>query len=70
LSALLFPSNAIRLGSILKSAESALVGKKMQISVSGSWPQLLKDGFARLHEWVRSTAPLILRIESRYEEVW
>ena len=31
--------------------------KEIQISVSGGWAVMMRDGFTRLHEWVRSTAP-------------
>jgi len=31
--------------------------KEVQISVSGGWAEQLRDGFIRLHEWIRSTAP-------------
>lgn len=31
--------------------------KEMQLAVSGGWLEQLKDGYLRLHEWIRSTAP-------------
>ena len=31
--------------------------KEIQISVSGGWGVMMRDGFTRLHEWIRSTAP-------------
>jgi hypothetical protein len=31
--------------------------KEVQISVSGGWAVMMRDGFTRLHEWIRSTAP-------------
>ena len=31
--------------------------KEVQLSVSGGWAQIMRDGFARLHQWIHSTAP-------------
>ena len=31
--------------------------KEVQISIRGGWAQQLRDGFLRLHEWIRTTAP-------------
>jgi hypothetical protein len=31
--------------------------KEMQLAISGGWLEQLKDGYLRLHEWIRSTAP-------------
>ena len=31
--------------------------KEVQISVRGGWAQQLRDGYLRLHEWIRTTAP-------------
>ena len=31
--------------------------KEVQISVRGGWAEQLRDGFLRLHEWIRTTAP-------------
>ena len=31
--------------------------KEVQVSISGGWAEQLRDGYLRLHEWIRSTAP-------------
>jgi hypothetical protein len=31
--------------------------KELQLAVSGGWLEKLKDGYLRLHEWIRTTAP-------------
>ena len=31
--------------------------KEVQISVRGGWAEQLRDGYLRLHEWIRTTAP-------------
>jgi hypothetical protein len=31
--------------------------KEVQISVRGGWAEQLKDGYLRLHDWIRTTAP-------------
>ena len=31
--------------------------KELQVSISGGWARQLRDGYIRLHEWIRSTAP-------------
>lgn len=31
--------------------------KEVQVSISGGWAQQLRDGYLRLHEWIRTTAP-------------
>ena len=31
--------------------------KEVQASISGGWAQQLRDGYLRLHEWIRTTAP-------------
>ena len=31
--------------------------KELQISIRGGWAEQLRDGYMRLHEWIRSTAP-------------
>ncbi len=31
--------------------------KELQVSISGGWASQLRDGYIRLHEWIRSTAP-------------
>jgi hypothetical protein len=31
--------------------------KELQVSISGGWAEQLRDGYLRLHEWIRSTAP-------------
>lgn len=31
--------------------------KELQVSMSGGWAQQLRDGYVRLHEWIRTTAP-------------
>ena len=31
--------------------------KELQISVRGGWAEQLRDGYIRLHEWIRTTAP-------------
>jgi len=31
--------------------------KELQVCISGSWAKQLRDGFTRLHEWIRTTAP-------------
>lgn len=31
--------------------------KELQISIRGGWAEQLRDGYMRLHEWIRTTAP-------------
>jgi hypothetical protein len=31
--------------------------KELQVCISGGWAKQLRDGYTRLHEWIRSTAP-------------
>jgi hypothetical protein len=31
--------------------------KEVQVSISGGWAKQLRDGYLRLHEWIRTTAP-------------
>jgi hypothetical protein len=31
--------------------------KELQVSISGDWAEQLRDGYLRLHEWIRTTAP-------------
>jgi hypothetical protein len=31
--------------------------KELQVSISGGWAEQLRDGYLRLHEWIRTTAP-------------
>jgi hypothetical protein len=31
--------------------------KEIQLAISGGWLEKLKDGYLRLHEWIRTTAP-------------
>lgn len=31
--------------------------KEVQVSISGGWAQQLRDGYLRLQEWIRTTAP-------------
>jgi hypothetical protein len=31
--------------------------KEVQLSIRGGWAEQLKDGYLRLHEWIRTTAP-------------
>ena len=31
--------------------------KELRVSISGGWARQLRDGYIRLHEWIRSTAP-------------
>lgn len=44
--------------------------KEVQISVRGGWAEQLRDGYLRLHEWIRSTAPqlkVVLPIGPEYQ---
>ena len=36
--------------------------KELQISIRGGWAEQLRDGYMRLHEWIRSTAPQLKRV--------
>ena len=36
--------------------------KEVQISVRGGWAQQLRDGYVRLYEWIRTTAPQLKTI--------
>jgi hypothetical protein len=36
--------------------------KEIQVSSSGGWAQQLRDGYLRLHEWIRTTAPQLKSI--------
>lgn len=31
--------------------------KEIQVSIRGGWAEQLKDGYTRLHDWIRTTAP-------------
>jgi len=31
--------------------------KEVQVSIRGGWAEQLKDGYTRLHDWIRTTAP-------------
>ena len=31
--------------------------KELQVSINGGWAEQLRDGYLRLHEWSRTTAP-------------
>ena len=31
--------------------------KEIQISIKGGWAEQLRDGYLRLHDWIRTTAP-------------
>lgn len=31
--------------------------KELQVSINGGWAEQLRDGYLRLHEWIRTTAP-------------
>jgi hypothetical protein len=31
--------------------------KEVQVSIRGGWAEQLRDGYLRLHEWIRTTAP-------------
>jgi hypothetical protein len=31
--------------------------KELQVSIRGGWAEQLKDGYTRLHDWIRTTAP-------------
>jgi hypothetical protein len=31
--------------------------KEVQVSIRGGWAEQLKDGYVRLHDWIRTTAP-------------
>lgn len=37
--------------------------KEVQISVSGGWAVMMRDGFTRLYEWIRSTAPQLKTVQ-------
>ena len=36
--------------------------KELQVSISGGWAEQLRDGYLRLHEWIRSTAPQLKKV--------
>jgi hypothetical protein len=36
--------------------------KEVQVSISGGWAQQLREGYLRLHEWIRTTAPQLKHI--------
>jgi len=38
--------------------------KEIQVSISGGWAQQLRDGYIRLYEWIRTTAPQLKYIPS------
>jgi len=38
--------------------------KEVQASIRGGWAQQLKDGYLRLHDWIRTTAPQLNRVEA------
>lgn len=38
--------------------------KELQISVRGGWAEKLKDGYLRLHDWLRTTAPQLKTVEA------
>lgn len=50
---------SIRRASIVIAARLVQSGrqKELQVSISGGWARQLRDGYMRLHEWIRSTAP-------------
>jgi hypothetical protein len=31
--------------------------KEVQVSIRGGWAEQLRDGYLRLHDWIRTTAP-------------
>lgn len=36
--------------------------KEVQISIRGGWAEQLRDGYLRLHDWIRTTAPQLKRV--------
>jgi hypothetical protein len=36
--------------------------KEVQISIRGGWAEQLKEGYTRLHEWIKSTAPQLKKV--------
>ena len=36
--------------------------KQLQVSIRGGWAEQLKEGYARLHDWIRSTAPQLKKV--------
>jgi len=36
--------------------------KELQVSISGGWARQLREGYLRLHEWIRTTAPQLKQI--------
>jgi hypothetical protein len=38
--------------------------KEVQVSIRGGWAEQLKSGYLRLHDWIRTTAPQLNRVEA------
>jgi len=38
--------------------------KEVQVSIRGGWAEQLKDGYLRLHDWIRTTAPQLKHVEA------
>ena len=36
--------------------------KELQVSIRGGWAEQLKEGYTRLHDWIRSTAPQLKKV--------
>ena len=42
--------------------------KELQVSISGGWAEQLRDGYLRLHEWIRTTAPQLKYIVPEHHQ--
>jgi len=40
--------------------------KEVQVSIRGGWAEQLRDGYLRLHEWIRTTAPQLKTVVPVY----
>ncbi len=38
--------------------------KEVQVSICGSWAEQLKNGYLRLHDWIRTTALQLKKVEA------